>query len=171
MDDACWVFFVAVILPSRAWLSAYFGSGRWNACVHRLDLCLYSFPKEFWGDGVRTHVNSKGWIPSIRGSGECRTSDTASRRTTSPTHYRQSCPPSSPHPPPPHPTPRPAPETSAEPGSQTVQLKWKQHRLFSACSGDLRRLAADSWLIAGWRVCGADHCIRGKQLQVVRRRR
>ena len=31
-----------------------------NACVHRLDLGLYSHPKEFWGNGVRTHVNSKG---------------------------------------------------------------------------------------------------------------
>ena len=33
---------------------------RWNVCVHRLDLGLYSHPKEFWGNGVRTQVNSKG---------------------------------------------------------------------------------------------------------------
>ena len=39
-------------------------SVRWSACVHRLDLCLYSHPKEFWENGVRTHVNSKGKIPS-----------------------------------------------------------------------------------------------------------
>ena len=39
-------------------------SARWNACVHRLDLGLYSHPKEFGGNGVRTHVNSKGKIPS-----------------------------------------------------------------------------------------------------------
>ena len=32
----------------------------WNACVQKLDLGLYSYPKEFWGNGVRTHVNSKG---------------------------------------------------------------------------------------------------------------
>ena len=28
--------------------------------MHRLDLSLYSHLKEFWGSGVRTHVNSKG---------------------------------------------------------------------------------------------------------------
>ena len=28
--------------------------------MHRLDLGLYSHPKEFLGNGVRTHVNSKG---------------------------------------------------------------------------------------------------------------
>ena len=27
-----------------------FQSVRWNACVHRLDLGLYSHPKEFWGN-------------------------------------------------------------------------------------------------------------------------
>ena len=45
-------------------MSGSFESVRWNACVHRLDLGLYSHPKEFWGNGVRTHVNSKGKIPS-----------------------------------------------------------------------------------------------------------
>ena len=30
---------------------------------HRLDLGLYSHPEEFLGNGVRTHVNSKGKIP------------------------------------------------------------------------------------------------------------
>ena len=34
--------------------------------VHRLELGLCSHPKEFWGNGVRTHVNSKGKIPSTR---------------------------------------------------------------------------------------------------------
>ena len=34
--------------------------------MHRLDLGLYSHPKEFWGNGVRTHVISKGKIPSTR---------------------------------------------------------------------------------------------------------
>ena len=37
---------------------------QWNACVHRVDLGLYSHPKVFWGNGVRTHVNSKGKISS-----------------------------------------------------------------------------------------------------------
>ena len=32
--------------------------------MHRLDLGLYSHPKEFLGNGVRTQVNSKGKIPS-----------------------------------------------------------------------------------------------------------
>ena len=40
-----------------------FESVRWNACVHRLDLGLCSHPKEFLGNGVRTHVNSKGKNP------------------------------------------------------------------------------------------------------------
>ena len=28
--------------------------------MHRLDLDLYSHSKEFWGNGVRIHVNSRG---------------------------------------------------------------------------------------------------------------
>ena len=56
--------FVAGIHPSRTWTSGSFESVRWNACMHRLDLGLYSHPKEFWGNGVWTHVNSKGKIPS-----------------------------------------------------------------------------------------------------------
>ena len=43
------VFFVAGIHPSRTWTSGSFESVRWNACLHRLDLGLYSHPKEFWG--------------------------------------------------------------------------------------------------------------------------
>ena len=42
----------------------FWESVRGNACVHRLDLGLYSHPKEFLGNGVWTHVNSKGKIPS-----------------------------------------------------------------------------------------------------------
>ena len=42
----------------------------WSGCngmhMHRLDQGLYSHPKVFWGNGVRTHVNSKGKIPSTR---------------------------------------------------------------------------------------------------------
>ena len=41
-------------------------SVRWNACVHRLDLSLYSHPEEFWGNGVTTHVHFNGKIPSTR---------------------------------------------------------------------------------------------------------
>ena len=70
-------------------MSGSFVSVCWNACVHRLDLGLYSHPKEFGGNGVRTHVNSKGKIPSTRGSEEDRTHDDASRSTASSTHYPQ----------------------------------------------------------------------------------
>ena len=56
--------FVAGIHPSRTWTSGSFEPMRWNACMHRLDLGLYSHPKEFLGNGVWTHVNSKGKVPS-----------------------------------------------------------------------------------------------------------
>ena len=51
-------------------MSGSFESQRWSACVYRLDLSLYSYPKEFLGSGVRTHVNSKGKVPSTGGSEE-----------------------------------------------------------------------------------------------------
>ena len=37
-----------------------------DACLQRRDLGLYSRPKEFAGNGVRTHINSKGKIVSTR---------------------------------------------------------------------------------------------------------
>ena len=58
--------FVVAIHPSRKWMSGSFESVQWNACVHRLDLCLYSHQKEFWGNGVGTHINCKVKIPSTR---------------------------------------------------------------------------------------------------------
>ena len=72
-------------------MSRSFESMRWNACVHRLDLGLYSQPKEFLGNGVRTHFNCKGKIPSSGkfSSEEDRTHHAASSRTASPTHYQQ----------------------------------------------------------------------------------
>ena len=79
--------FVVNIHPSRTWISGCFESVRWNACMHRLDLGLYTNPKEFWGNGVRTHVNFNGKIPSTRGSEEGRSRNAASHRTESPTHY------------------------------------------------------------------------------------
>ena len=45
-------------------MSGSFESMQWNACVHRLELGLISHLKEFLGNGVRTHVNSKGEIPT-----------------------------------------------------------------------------------------------------------
>ena len=76
-------------------MSGSFASVRWNACVH---LRLYSHPKEFWGNGFRTHVSSKaegrggggGGGTCTRSSEEDRTHHVVSRRTASPTHCRLS---------------------------------------------------------------------------------
>ena len=65
-------------------MSRSFESVRWNTCVHRLHLGLYSRTKEFYG----THVNSTGKIPSTGDSTEGRTRHPPSGRTASPTHYR-----------------------------------------------------------------------------------
>ena len=72
-------------------MSGSFESVRWSACVRRLDLSLYSHPKEFLGNGVRTHVNSKGKIPTTRiiSSEEDRSHDAASSRITSTKHYHR----------------------------------------------------------------------------------
>ena len=84
MDGVCWVFLFASIRPSRTWVSGSLESMQWNACVHRQDLGLCSHLKEFWGNGVRTHVNSKGKIPStgkiLKGSnpGRCFKQDSKS---------------------------------------------------------------------------------------------
>ena len=76
-------------------MSGSFESVRWNACVHRLDLGLYSDPEEFWGIGVRTHVNSKGKkspLPEKFSSEEDGTHNAASSRTVSPSHYQRAIP-------------------------------------------------------------------------------
>ena len=62
-----------------------------------------SHPKEFWRNGERNHLNSKGKIQSKGGSEEVRTRDAVSYRTASPTHYRLSY--TAPPPPPHHPLP------------------------------------------------------------------
>ena len=89
----CW--FLASNHPSRTWISGSFESVRWNACVHRLDLGLYSYPKEFLGNGVRTHVDSKLNVSSTEkkfSPEEDWTRDAASGRTASPTHYQRAIP-------------------------------------------------------------------------------
>ena len=65
-------------------MSGSFESVQWNACLHRQDLGLYSHPKEFWGNGVRSHVNSEEKILSTGGSEEGQTHDAVSRKTASP---------------------------------------------------------------------------------------
>ena len=84
--------FVAGIHQSRIWMSGSFESVWWNACVHRLDLGLYSHPKEFWDNGVRAHVNSKGKksLPEKFSSVEDWTRNAALCRTASPTRFQLS---------------------------------------------------------------------------------
>ena len=69
-------------------MSGSFESVRCNPCVHRLDLGLFSHLKEFLGNGVRIHVNSKGKTPSTGkiSPEEDRTHNAASSRIASPTH-------------------------------------------------------------------------------------
>ena len=55
--------FVSGIHPPRTRMLVSFESVRWNARVSRLELGLYCHPKEFLGNGVRTHVNSNGKSP------------------------------------------------------------------------------------------------------------
>ena len=83
--------FVAGIHLSRTWTSGSFESMQCNACVHRLDLGLYSHWKGVWGNGVRICVYSMGKLPSIECSEENRSHNAASCRTASPTHYWVSC--------------------------------------------------------------------------------
>ena len=91
-----WCFlgaFVASIYPSKTRISESFESVRWSACAHRLDLGLYSHQKEgFLGNGVRTHVNSKGKISTgkillRRGSNPQRCIKQDSEPNTLPTNY------------------------------------------------------------------------------------
>ena len=74
------VFDVGIHL-SKTWMLGSFESVPWNACVHRLDLNLYSHLKEF---------HSKGKILCTRGLKQDRICDAASCRTASPTYYRLS---------------------------------------------------------------------------------
>ena len=44
-------------------MSGSFESVRWNACVQRLDLGLYSHPKEFLGNGVEAMLTPREISP------------------------------------------------------------------------------------------------------------
>ena len=72
--------FAAGIHLSRTYMFRSFESVPWNACVHRLDLSLYSHLKEFWENGARNHVNSKGKVPSNIGSEEVQTRNTVKHK-------------------------------------------------------------------------------------------
>ena len=54
--------FIADIHLFTTWMSGSFDSAWWNACVNRLDLSLYSSPKEFWGLFV-------GWLLNVPATG------------------------------------------------------------------------------------------------------
>ena len=75
---------VATIHPSRTSVPGSFESIGQNACVH---LGVYSHLQELLGNGVRTLVNSKGKIPSTRGSDQGQTHNAASHKTASPIRY------------------------------------------------------------------------------------
>ena len=77
------VFLLLALIPSRTWMTGTFGSMRWNAHVHTLDL-VYTLIQKCLGNGVRTHVNSKGKITSTRSSEEGQTGDAAWHRTAKP---------------------------------------------------------------------------------------
>ena len=89
MDGACWVcFFVAGIHPSRTWTSGSFESVWWNACLHRLDLGLYSHRKEFWGMEFESMLTPREKSPLPKMSPEeDRTRDAVD---SEPKHYQLS---------------------------------------------------------------------------------
>ena len=55
--------FVASIHPSRTWMLGSFESMQWNACVHRLDLGLYSHLKDLGGEWSRKPCLLQGKYP------------------------------------------------------------------------------------------------------------
>ena len=71
---------------------------RRNACLHRLDLGLYSHPIEFWGMESEAMLTPRG-NPLYQKTRGGSTSNAESCRTTSLTHYWQSYSPPPPHPP------------------------------------------------------------------------
>ena len=83
--------FVAGIHPSRTWTSGSFESVRSNACVHRLDLGLYSHPKEFLGEWSLNPCLLQGKNPLYRkiSTEEDRTLDAVD---SEPKHYQRAIP-------------------------------------------------------------------------------
>ena len=83
--------FVAGIHPSRTWTSGSFESVRCNACMHRLDLGLYSHPKEFLGEWSLNPCQLQGKNPLYRkiSPEEDRTRDAVD---SEPKHYQRAVP-------------------------------------------------------------------------------
>ena len=83
--------FVAGIHTSRTWTSGSFESVLWNACVHRLDLGLYSHPKDFWGEWSLNPCQLQRKNPLFRkiSREEGRTRDAVD---SEPKHYQRAIP-------------------------------------------------------------------------------
>ena len=80
------VFFVTSINLLTSWMSG--SSESVMECMYgQTGPCFILSSQRVLENGVQTHVNSKGNIPSARRSEEGRTCDAASRRTANPTHY------------------------------------------------------------------------------------
>ena len=74
--------------PNRTRMSGSFESA-WYDCMCALTRPGFTLSSErVIGNGVWTHVNSQGNIPSTGGSGEDQTPDAASRRTASQTQHQ-----------------------------------------------------------------------------------
>ena len=83
------VVFVAGIRLSRTWMSGSFEFEQWKLecmCAQTRSQFILS-SERLLGNEVRTHGNSKGKIPSTRGSEEGWNCDAASCRTVSPKRY------------------------------------------------------------------------------------
>ena len=63
--------FVAGLHLSRTWMSGYFQSERWNACMHRLDLGLYSHPKVLGGMESEPMLTPREKSPLPKFSSDC----------------------------------------------------------------------------------------------------
>ena len=74
-------------------MSGSLESVRWNACVHILDLDLYSHPKELSGNGAEPVLTPREKSPLLeKCSKEDGAHDAASSRAASPTHYQRAIP-------------------------------------------------------------------------------
>ena len=87
---------VAGIHPSRTWMSVSFESVRWECmCAQTRPRFTFSSERVFGGNGVRTHDNSKGKIPStgkILPTGASKPTTLHHEGTVSLTHYQRAIP-------------------------------------------------------------------------------
>ena len=117
--------------------------------VCRLDHGLYSHPKEFFGGNeVKTHVNSKGKIPSTGkrlSSEEDRTHDTASSMQDSEPNMLTTS--YSAHPPPPPPPQGLQNETDCSPDSMAL-----------VCNSNTKRVVCTRWQVVSHSLAECHTC-------------